>query len=128
LIEKTGRLYDNLDEAHLGWRLFKMEKRYSEMSEQQLHKEIADLTEKARKAEQLGIVNEYAVLERKIAMAKSYLLDPGKFHKGEAYEVEGDPGSTFEIAFMNGTFAWGYRNGGKEQEAFPISMLKKKQA
>lgn len=101
-----------------------MEKRYSEMTAQEIQKEIADLTERARKAEQLGIVNEYAVLERKIAMAKSYLLDPNDFKPGHTYEIEGDPGATFQISFINGTFAWGYRNNGKEQEAFPISMLK----
>ncbi|HET7656960.1 MAG TPA: YfhH family protein [Bacillales bacterium] len=103
-----------------------MERRYSEMSKHELNEEIAALTEKARKAEQLGIVNEYAVLERKIAMAKAYLLDPNDFQPGESYEIEGDPGSTFKISFMNGTFAWGHRNGSEEEQAFPISMLKKK--
>lgn len=103
-----------------------MEKRYSDMTGQELHNEIADLTEKARKAEQLGVVNEYAVLERKIAMAKSYLLDPAYFKPGELYEIEGDPGATFTITFMNGTFAWGHRTGSEQEQAFPISMLKKK--
>lgn len=103
-----------------------MDKRYSEMTKQELNGEIAALTEKARKAEQLGIVNEYAVLERKIAMAKSYLLDPDDFKPGHEYEIERDPGTTFTITFMNGTFAWGYRNGSEEEQAFPISMLKKK--
>ena len=37
------------------------EKRYSEMSEEELKQEIAQLREKARKAEQLGIVNEFDV-------------------------------------------------------------------
>lgn len=53
------------------------EKRYSEMSVYELQQEIARLNEKARKAEQLGMVNEYAVLERKATMAKAYLLGPG---------------------------------------------------
>lgn len=53
-----------------------MEKRYSEMTASELQREIGLLTEKARKAEQIGIVNELAVHERKIAMAKAYLLDP----------------------------------------------------
>ncbi|HET7579285.1 MAG TPA: YfhH family protein [Bacillales bacterium] len=102
-----------------------MDKRFSEMTKQELHQKIAELTERARKAEQLGIVNEYAVLERKIDMAKSYLLDPSNFQPGQTYELEGDPGTTFTISFMNGTFAWGYRSGSKEEEAFPISMLGK---
>ncbi|MBU5214131.1 YfhH family protein [Heyndrickxia oleronia] len=102
------------------------EKRYSQMTEYELRQEISLLTEKARKAEQLGIVNEYAVLERKIVMAKAYLLNPKDFIPGELYEIEGDPGSYFKIDYINGVFAWGYRLAGqKEEEALPISVLKK---
>lgn len=100
-----------------------MEKRYSEMTKEEIQQEINRLTEEARKAEQLGIVNEFAVLERKIVMAKAYLMNPSDFKPGEVYEIEGDPGHTFEISYMNGTFAWGYRNNSKEIEAFPVSML-----
>lgn len=103
------------------------ERRYSQMNEFELHQEIGKLTEKARKAEQLGIVNELAVYERKISMAKSYLLDPDSFIPGEVYEIEGDAGSAFKIAYMNGIFAWGHRIDGKEsEEALPISLLIKK--
>jgi hypothetical protein len=101
-----------------------MEKRYSEMTDRELLDEIGSLTEKARKSEQLGMVNEYAVYERKIAMAKCYLMDPNNFKANEIYTIEGDPGSKFVISYMNGVFAWGYRNESKELEAFPISMLK----
>jgi len=100
------------------------EKRYSEMSEFEIKTEIAKLTEKARKAEQLGIVNEFAVLERKITMAKAYLLNPKDFKAGEVYQIEGDPGVYFKIDYIDGVFAWGYRmSGGKQQEALPISLL-----
>lgn len=103
-----------------------MEKRYSDMTEFELHQEISKLNEKARKAEQMGMVNEYAVLERKAIMAKSYLLNPEDFHPEEVYEIEGDPGSYFKIEYLNGVFAWGHRLDSKEQEeALPISMLKK---
>lgn len=96
------------------------------MTEYELKQKIALLTEKARKAEQLGIVNEYAVLERKAIMAKAYLLDPKDFIPGEMYEIEGDPGVYFKIDYMNGVFAWGYRlDGSNEEEALPISLLKK---
>lgn len=102
------------------------EKRYSTMTEYELKQEISMLTEKARKAEQLGIVNEYAVLERKATMAKAYLLDPKDFIPGEMYTINGDPGAYFKIDYMNGVFAWGYRlSGGKELEALPISLLVK---
>ncbi|WP_267930410.1 YfhH family protein [Cytobacillus spongiae] len=101
------------------------EKRYSEMTKYELQQEIATLNDKARKAEQMGMVNEYAVLERKAIMAKSYLLDPKSFLPGELYEIEGDPGAYFKIDYMNGVFAWGSRLTGKEEEALPIAMLKK---
>lgn len=101
------------------------EKRYSEMTEQELWQEIATLQEKARKAEQLGFVNEFAVLERKVQMARAYLLDPRQFKEGEIYEIEGAPGEYFKIDYINGVFAWGYRlKGDGKEEALPISLLK----
>lgn len=101
------------------------EKRYSDMTEHELKQEIASLKEKARKAEQMGMVSEFAVLERKVQMAKAYLMDPESFKPGEIYEVEGDPGQYFKIDYMNGVFAWGYRlKGDGQEEALPISMLK----
>lgn len=102
------------------------EKRYSELTEFELHQEIAKLNEKARKAEQLGMVNEFAVLERKAIMAKAYLLDPTDFKPGDIYEIDGDPGAYFKIDYLNGVFAWGYRLAGKQkEEALPISMLRR---
>ncbi len=101
------------------------DKRYSQMTEHELRQEIAKLQEKARKAEQMGMVNEFAVLERKAVMAKAYLLNPDSFKPGEIYEIEGAPGSFFKIDYLNGVFAWGYRlNGDGKDEALPISMLK----
>ncbi|WP_183183836.1 YfhH family protein [Anoxybacteroides voinovskiense] len=100
------------------------QKRYSEMTEYELKQEIAHLTEKARKAEQMGMVNELAVYERKIAMAKAYLLNPEDFRPGDIYEIDGDPGSVFKIRYLNGVFAWGYRlTGDGSEEALPISLL-----
>ncbi|MCF6139310.1 YfhH family protein [Pseudalkalibacillus berkeleyi] len=102
-----------------------MSKLYSDMTEHEIDQEIRTMSEKMRKAEQIGMVNEVAVYERKIAMAKSYLLDPSDFHKGDVYELVGDPGSQFEISYMNGIFAWGYRDKAEDLEAFPISLLRK---
>jgi hypothetical protein len=102
------------------------QKRYSEMTKQELQQEIAALAEKARKAEQMGMVNEYAVYERKIAMAKAYLLNPNDFEPGEIYEIEGDPGEYFKVRYLKGVFAWGHRlKGSGEEEALPISLLRK---
>src|SRR6185437_708342 len=101
------------------------EKRYSQMTEAELKQVIATAKEKARKAEQLGIVNEFAVMERKATMAKAYLLNPSDFKPGEIYAIDGAPGTYFKIDYMNGVFAWGYRlNGSGKQEALPISLLK----
>lgn len=102
-----------------------IEKKYSDMTEAELRQEIANLLEKARKASQLGHVNEFAVYERKAVMAQAYLVDPAQFQKGEVYRIEGDPGVFFQVDYLKGRFAWGYRLGGtKYEEALPISMLK----
>ncbi|MCY9377114.1 YfhH family protein [Bacillus sp. T17B1] len=103
-----------------------MEKRYSQMTPHELNTEIASLSEKARKAEQHGIINELAVLERKITMAKAYLLNPVDFSPGETYRV-GDSEDEFTISYLNGVFAWGYRTSSPQQEeALPISVLQEK--
>lgn len=102
------------------------EKRYSDMNETELKEEIAQLREKARKAEQLGIINEFAVYERRVTMAQAYLLNPEDFEPGRLYELTTDPGQYFKVAYMNGVFAWGYRlNGDGREEGIPISLLNK---
>lgn len=100
-----------------------MEKRFSEMSEYEIKLEIGKFQEKARKAEQMGMVSEYSVYERKIAMAKAYLLSPSSFQPGEVYEIEGAPGVLFKIDRLKGVFAWGFREGNHEEEGIPISLL-----
>lgn len=102
------------------------EKRYSEMEEIELKQEIAQLREKARKAEQLGIVNEFAVYERRVSMAQAYLMNPDDFKPGKMYELKADPGQYFKVDYLNGVFAWGYRlNGDGKEEGIPISLLNK---
>jgi Protein of unknown function (DUF1811) len=101
------------------------EKKYSTMTEHELRTEIGRLMEKARKAEQLGIVNEYAVYQRKAVMAQSYLVDPQTIEPGEIYRIDGDDGVFFHVDYLKGRFAWGYRLGGERaEEALPIAMLK----
>ncbi|WP_018923350.1 YfhH family protein [Salsuginibacillus kocurii] len=102
-----------------------MEKRYSQMNEQELQTEIAELNEKAKKAEAMGMINEFSVYERKKTMAQAYLLNPADFKPGTTYNVIGE-GSTFLISYLNGTFAWGYRDSAEELEALPISLLAEK--
>lgn len=100
------------------------EKTYGEMTEHELREEIARLKEKARKAEQLGIINEFAVYERKALMAQAYLIDPKTITPGEVYRILGDEGNFFQVDYLKGRFAWGHRLGGElHTEALPISML-----
>ncbi len=102
-----------------------IEKKYSEMTEHELRGEIGRLREKARKAEQLGILNEFAVYQRKMVMAQSYMVDPATIEPGEIYRIDGDEGMFFQVDYLKGHFAWGYRLGGaRSDEALPISMLK----
>ena len=101
------------------------EKKYSDMTEHELRTEIANLREKARKAEQLGIINEFAVYQRKMVMVESYLIDPATIEKGEIYRIDGDEGMFFQVDYLKGRFAWGHRLGGElAKEALPIAMLK----
>ncbi|TGA96464.1 DUF1811 family protein [Sporolactobacillus shoreae] len=100
-----------------------MERRFSEMTPFELTQKIGEFTDQARKAEQLGMVSELAVYERKIDMAKAYLMDPESFKAGQTYFIRD---RAFRIHHMKGTFAWGTLEGGEELRAFPISLLKKK--
>lgn len=101
-----------------------MDNNYASMTEQQLREEIAMLKEKARKAEALGIVNEYAVYERRALMASAYLVDLATIVPGEMYRLDGSPGEFFVVDRLKGRFAWGYRLGGNRfEEALPVSIL-----
>lgn len=99
------------------------EKNYAAMTEQELRDEIAMLKEKSRKAEQMGIVNEYAVYERRALMAASYLIDLDTIKPG-MYRIDGSPGEFFMVERLKGRFAWGYRLGGERfEEALPVAIL-----
>ncbi|WP_075313230.1 YfhH family protein [Bacillus wiedmannii] len=103
-----------------------MPKRYSDMTPHELREEIGVLKEQAIKAEQLGIVNEFDVLMRKMAMARAYMTDINKFHIGETYELVEEPGILFEITYFNGVFAWGHKQNDNEEIGIPISLLQEK--
>lgn len=102
-----------------------MPKRYSEMTPHELREEIGALKEQAVKAEQLGIVNEFDVLMRKMAMARAYMTDINKFRIGETYELVEEPGVLFKITYFNGVFVWGYKQNDNEEIGIPISLCKK---
>ena len=100
------------------------EQNYAAMTEHELRQEIANLKEKARKAEQLGNVNEFAVYERKAIMAAAYLVDLSTIIPGEMYRIDGAPGEFFQVDRLKGRFAWGHRLGSDRfEEALPVSIL-----
>lgn len=104
-----------------------MEKRFSTMTDWELDQEIADLKIKIQKAEQMGMINEVAVHERKLSMAEAYKMDPKAFKPGEVYNIKHDDGPPLVIKYMNGVFAWGAREGFDDLVAYPISLLQKKE-
>ena len=74
---------------------------------------LANLRKKHVKQNNLGIVNEFAVYQRKVVMAEAYLVDPATIETGEIYRIEGDEGMFFQVDYLKGRFAWGYRLGGE---------------
>ena len=101
-----------------------MDKRYSEMSVEELNRELLRLKEATMKKHQAGFLSEASVLEQKFYMAKSYLLEPSSFHPGEDYHVTGQEG-LFRINYLNGVMAWGTFANSDEEIALPISRLER---
>lgn len=104
---------------------------YSDYTVEQLRDELAKLVELSQKAEQLGEINKVEVYERKIQIVKSYMMNPDIFQPGDVHQLQGDPGYTFKIDYIEGIMAWGHRINllGEQlakQEAIPIALLGEK--
>ncbi|MDF2605940.1 MAG: hypothetical protein K0S34_130 [Bacillales bacterium] len=99
--------------------------KFSEMNKLELLNEIGSLTEKARKAEQMGNISEFAVLDRKISVAKSYLIDATKVKTGEMIPLKFEANTYFFVEEIRGVFAWGYKVpvDGNGRMAIPIDLL-----
>lgn len=105
-----------------------MSYRYSDYTIEQLREEVEKLKEKALKAESLGEVNQVAINERKIQIVLSYMVNPTDYQPEDIRELNGDPGHTFKINYVNGVMAWGHRINLLEEvyeeiEAIPLSLL-----
>lgn|SRR5699024_7894607 len=105
-----------------------MSYRYSDFTMEQLREEVGRLKEKALKAERVGKLSEIAINERKIQIVLSYMLNPADFKANDVHELNGDPGHTFKINYINGVIAWGHRINllgemYEEEQAIPISLL-----
>lgn len=105
-----------------------MDYRYSDYSIEQLRDELSKAKESLMKAEQLGEISKVAIIERKMQMLMSYMLNPSDYHAEDVHELNGDPGHTFKINYINGVMAWGHRinllnEQYADEEALPISLL-----
>ncbi len=101
---------------------------YSDYTIEQLRTELGKLKEEAQKAEQLGEISKVEILERKMQMVASYMLNPSDFKMGDVHELNGDPGHRFKINYIDGMMAWGHRINllgemYEREEALPISLL-----
>lgn len=97
---------------------------FGQMTRREIEDYIAQTREKMRKAEMLGIENEYRVLERQALIAECYLVDLSQFEPGKVYKVISNEDLYFKVDYLKGVFAWGFFIGGNlEEEAIPVSML-----
>lgn len=104
---------------------------YSDYTVEQLREELGKLKEEAIKAEQLGEVSKVEILERKMQIVSSYMMNPDEFKAGDTHRLINDPGYTFKITKIEGIMAWGYRinllgEQVEREEALPISLLGEK--
>jgi len=104
---------------------------YSDYTVEQLREELGKLQEERQKAEQMGEVNKVAILERKMQIVASYMLNPDDIEPGATYTLNGDPGFRFKVHDVHGIMAWGHRINllnevHEEEEALPISLLEEK--
>lgn len=99
--------------------------RMSEMSREELEREMQRLWAQAKKKERAGFFSEANVLEQKFYMAKSYLMDPSQIEIGGQYRVAGEEG-IFTVQYLNGVFAWGQLDSDPEKRGFPIGRLEKR--
>ncbi len=94
------------------------------MTRRELEAYIAEKREAMRKAEMMGVENEYRVLERQVLIAESYFIDLSLIEPGKIYKVISNENHYFKVEYIKGTFVWGFFVGGEEREtAIPVSML-----
>jgi hypothetical protein len=95
------------------------------MTPAELTNTIKQLEEQLSITEKEKLDSESAILRQKINLAKSYLIDPQTIAVGALYRVKGVDG-LFQVAYLNGIYAWGTFDGKSEKEAFPLSLLENK--
>lgn len=101
-----------------------VQKKLSEMSEQELRHEIQTYKEKMRKAEMNGIMNEYDVYQSKVIIAESYLVDRNKVEIGKIYKLNDGSEQYFKVEIKR-RLCLGLQNKSSEpEEGLPLALLK----
>ncbi|OJF17627.1 MAG: hypothetical protein A6D91_07965 [Bacillaceae bacterium G1] len=96
---------------------------YSQMSRDELLREVDRLRKEMEIRKDQGLWNAVAVLEQKINMALSYLhKDDNAIQIGQTYRVKGYP-DRFRVSRLRGVMAWGTFENETEERAFPINLL-----
>ncbi|ASS76364.1 hypothetical protein CIG75_16335 [Tumebacillus algifaecis] len=99
-----------------------MAKLYREMSNEELDVEMKRLQDEGNRALAEQRYEELDVLERKYYLALSYTMDKAQIKIGKTYTII-DSQDRFEVTRMDGVMAWGYLNGVRLEEAYPMAML-----
>lgn len=99
-------------------------KRLGQMTKDELIEMVEKLQREEQQLEKENKVHQLAVVQQRLLMARSYLIDPNTIQLDQTYDVEGDK-RLFHVTNMNGVMAWGYWLDSEELCAIPIARLKK---
>ncbi|MCL6515734.1 DUF1811 family protein [Alicyclobacillus sp.] len=96
---------------------------YSEMTKEQLEREMAKLQQEGQQAYDEQDWPRYAVAMQKWYLAKSYLIqDQVRIELGRTYDLAEEP-DRLTITRVNGVMAWGIRMSDGTEIAVPLAML-----
>lgn len=95
---------------------------YSQMTLAELQEEMERLRIQADEKKKAGDESQFAILQQKYFMAKSYYVGIDEFRIGRQYRVL-DHDQPFTIEYFNGVFAWGRFPDAHEPVGFPVGML-----
>jgi hypothetical protein len=96
---------------------------YSEMTPEQLRREMDKLRDQGQKAFDEQRWSEYEVLMTRWYLAKSYLIEPtAKVEIGRVYRLT-EAHDTLRVTERKGVMAWGVRTSDGKEIAVPIAML-----
>lgn len=97
---------------------------YSDMTSEQLEREMKELQVEGQRAFERERWSEYEVVMHKWYLAKSYLVqDKIQLEIGKTYELIESP-DQLTFTKREGVMAWGLRMTDGEEFAVPLAMLK----